>query len=124
MSTDINNVAAEIARGLAEYDQSVANDIKKIVDDVAAEGVSELKQTSPKLTGSYRRGWRKKQSYSDSRTKRNTVYNKTDYQLTHLLEYGHASRYGGRVKPKVHIKPVEERMIESLETKIEEAVKG
>ena len=69
MSTDINNVAAEIARGLAEYDQSVANDIKKIVDDVAAEGVSELKQTSPKLTGSYRRGWRKKQSYSDSRAR-------------------------------------------------------
>lgn len=59
MSTDINNVAAEIARGLAEYDQSVANDIKKIVDDVATEGVNELKQTSPKLTGSYRRGWRK-----------------------------------------------------------------
>lgn len=56
MSTDINNVAAEIARGLAEYDQSVANDIKKIVDDVATEGVNELKQTSPKLTGSYRRG--------------------------------------------------------------------
>lgn len=40
-----------------------------------------------------------------------------------MLEYGHASRYGGRVKPKVHIKPVEESMIESLETKIEEAVK-
>ena len=53
VSTDINNVEAEIARGLTEYDQSVANDIKKIVDDVAAEGVSELKQTSPKLIWSY-----------------------------------------------------------------------
>lgn len=73
MSTDINNVAAEIARGLTEYDQSVANDIKKIVDDVAAEGVSELKQTSPKLTGSYRRGWRKS-SHTATAEQRETRY--------------------------------------------------
>lgn len=106
---DIKDLATEIAAGLTEYDQNVADEIKTIVDDVAQEGVDELKQSSPKLTGSYRRGWRKKQTYADTRTKRNTVFNKTDYQITHLLEYGHASRNGGRVKPSVHIKPVEEK---------------
>lgn len=105
-----------------EYDQNVADEIKTIVDDVAQEGVDELKQSSPKLTGSYRRGWRKKQTYADTRTKRNTVFNKTDYQLTHLLEYGHASRNGGRVNPRVHIKPVEEKMVTELQERIEKVV--
>lgn len=77
---DIKDLATEIAAGLIEYDQNVADEIKTIVDDVAQEGVDELKQSSPKLTGSYRRGWRKKQTYADTRTKRNTVFNKTDYQ--------------------------------------------
>lgn len=56
---DIKDLATEIAAGLIEYDQNVADEIKTIVDDVAQEGVDELKQSSPKLTGSYRRGWRK-----------------------------------------------------------------
>lgn len=56
---DIKDLATEIAAGLTEYDQNVADEIKTIVDDVAQEGVDELKQSSPKLTGSYRRGWRK-----------------------------------------------------------------
>ena len=115
---DIKDLATEIAAGLIEYDQNVADEIKTIVDDVAQEGVDELKQSSPKLTGSYRRGWRKKQTYADTRTKRNTVFNKTDYQITHLLEYGHASRNGGRVKPSVHIKPVEEKMITELQERM------
>ncbi|RHR53277.1 HK97 gp10 family phage protein [Blautia sp. AF17-9LB] len=118
----MKDLATEIAAGLIEYDQNVADEIKTIVDDVAQEGVDELKQSSPKLTGSYRRGWRKKQTHADTRTKRNTVFNKTDYQITHLLEYGHASRNGGRVKPSVHIKPVEEKMITELQERIEKAV--
>ena len=121
---NIENLGREIAMALAEYDQEIADKTKDCVDKVSKEGVNELKKSSPKLTGGYRRGWQKREAYRDTRTKRNIVHNQTDYQLTHLLEHGHASRYGGRVKPKVHIKPVEESMIESLETKIEEAVKG
>ena len=120
--TDINNLATEIAEALTEYDKKVADDVKKIVEDVAKDSVNELKRTSPKLTGSYRKGWRKKHSYEDTRTKRNTVYNKTDYQITHLLENGHASRNGGRVSPKVHIQPVEENAKKELQERIEKAV--
>ena len=46
---DIKDLATEIAAGLTEYDQNVADEIKTIVDDVAQEGVDELKQSSPKL---------------------------------------------------------------------------
>lgn len=44
---DIKDLATEIAAGLTEYDQNVADEIKTIVDDVAQEGVDELKQSSP-----------------------------------------------------------------------------
>lgn len=118
---NINTAGAAIAEALAEYDQEIADATKQITDEVAKEAVDSLKKSSPKLTGSYRKGWRKKQSYADKRTKRNTVYNKTDYQLTHLLEYGHASRNGGRVRAIQHIAPVEQAAIEALQERIEAA---
>lgn len=118
---NINTAGAAIAEALAEYDQEIADATKRITDEVAKEAVDDLKKSSPKLTGSYRKGWRKKQSYADRRTKRNTVYNETDYQLTHLLEYGHASRNGGRVRAIQHIAPVEQAAIETLQERIEAA---
>ena len=118
---NINTAGAAIAEALAEYDQEIADATKRITDEVAKEAVDDLKKSSPKLTGSYRKGWRKKQSYADKRTKRNTVYNDTDYQLTHLLEYGHASRNGGRVRAIQHIAPVEQAAIEALQERIEAA---
>ena len=118
---NINTAGAAIAEALAEYDQEIADATKRITDEVAKEAVDALKKNSPKLTGSYRKGWRKKQSYAAKRTKRNTVYNETDYQLTHLLEYGHASRNGGRVRAIQHIAPVEQAAIEALQERIEAA---
>lgn len=118
---NINTAGTAIAEALAEYDQEIADATKRITDEVAKEAVDDLKKSSPKLTGSYRKGWRKKQSYADRRTKRNTVYNETDYQLTHLLEYGHASRNGGRVRAIQHIAPVEQAAIEALQERIEAA---
>lgn len=122
-NVDTKAAGTAIAEALTEYDQRIADETKRIADEVAKETVDELKKTSPKLTGSYRKGWRKKQTFANERTKRNTVYNETDYQLTHLLEYGHASRNGGRVRAIQHIAPVEQAAIEALQERIEAAAR-
>jgi hypothetical protein len=54
-----------------------------------------------------------------------TVYNKTDYQLTHLLEKGHAIAGGtGRVPAYPHIGPVERKYIPQYEERINEILKN
>ena len=119
---NVDKLADELARALTEYSQEVADGIKKAADDVTKEAVSSLKKTSPVLTGSYAKGWSRKTQYESRSAKRNTVYNRTDYQLTHLLEHGHASRNGGRVAPKVHIKPVEEKAVADFEKTVRGAI--
>lgn len=58
----------------------------------------KLKETSPKLKkpkkgrtpGKYAKGWEAKKTTQHSYAPEYIVRNKTDYQLTHLLENGHA----------------------------------
>ena len=52
------------------------------------------------------------------------MYNKENYQLTHLLEHGHQSRNGGRVKEFAHIAPVNEQIGEMIASKIESKLRG
>lgn len=114
----INNLAEELATALGEYSNEVTVKTKETVDKVSKKTAKELKTTSPKRTGRYKRSWKDKNSYEDSRSKRNTVYNAKHYQLNHLLEYGHASRNGGRVAAIPHIKAVEEKAAMEFEKEL------
>lgn len=113
-----DGMADAIIQELREYGQEVTENMKKEVQDAGTLCRKELRVSSPKLTGSYAKGWRKRTAYEDSKEIRIQVYNATDYQLTHLLEHGHALvSYGkvrGTVGAKPHIGPAEEKTEKQL----------
>ncbi|MFS0878269.1 HK97 gp10 family phage protein [Solibacillus isronensis] len=117
MAININQLADEINKQLREYADGVGEEMEKVAQKVAKDGVKTLKLRSPKDTGKYAAGW--KATKVDGKW---TVHNRI-YQLTHLLEKGHAKVGGGRVAARVHIKPVEEQMIDDYVQGVEEAIK-
>lgn len=124
MSFSIDQLAQGIQKELGIYSDTVTAAVKQQIDAAATETVKELRDTSPKNTGDYAKDWAQKTGYESTRTKRNTIYNKKHYQLTHLLENGHANRGGGRTDGEAHIAPIEKSMIEKLQKGIEEAITG
>ena len=93
-----------------EYEDHVAKVVKDTLPVVGKNTVKELKKTSPKRKGKYAKGWKSKIE-KDRLGDKVVVYNKTSYQLTHLLEKGHANRGGGRTNAIPHIGPAEEKAV-------------
>lgn len=110
----IDDLADAIIEELEQYNQEVTDALKEEVFETTEICKKEIKLNSPKLTGGYRKGWRVKKVYEDQNDIRMRIYNKTDYQLTHLLEHGHAKVGGGRVEARPHIAPAEQHAAERL----------
>lgn len=110
------DLSIQIAKILEEYGQKVAENVDEIAAEVAQEAIVELKQTSPKKRGKYAKGWRKRKLKSG----RWVVYNFKYGNLTHLLEYGHVKRNGGRTRAFPHIKQAELNMIKKFIDRLKE----
>lgn len=121
---EVSNLAKAIEIELEKYSEKYATKIKKYVEEIANECVTELKQTSPrsKVAGKkkYAEGWIAKKEFESNSGVRFKVKNKNKPQITHLLEYGHAKVNGGRVEAIPHIKKAEENAKEKLLKKIKE----
>lgn len=113
----------KVSELLSEYSQDIQDAITKECEVVAKNGANKLKQTSPKRTGTYSKGWRVKTSKGNGYVS-SIVHNATNYQLTHLLEKPHLLRNGRLSTPKVHISPVEETCIKEYETRVEQNIKN
>lgn len=131
MATSVDNLASELAEAMAEYSDEVMDHVKGAVRETARACVKELRATSPKRAGkhksagSYAKGWRARAAYDGRFDIRIEVYNKTDYQLTHLLEHGHANaKGGGRTPAHPHIAAAEANAVELLGKKVELAIDG
>ena len=116
------SVAVQMKEVLDEVNKEVEQSAKRNIQTVAKESVQKLKNTSPRKTGSYSKGWAvKKNGDMDV-----TVHNRTDYQLTHLLENGHIIRNKkgtyGRTSGTKHINPVEEWASDELPRRIIEDI--
>lgn len=119
-----DDLAEEMQRVLSAYAEDIKAKIEVAKKETANAIMKELQVTSPKRKkggGAYRKGWAVKKM-TKGRNTSFVVYNRTRYQLTHLLEHGHAKRNGGRVQAYPHIQPAENRHFPEFIDKIERAI--
>lgn len=127
--------AKKITEYLNEYHEDINEEVKSTAKTIANEVKAELQRISPVSNedvilkggtvhprGQYAKGWA-----ISSQTAKNVhsrkVWNKTDYQLTHLLEFGHATRNGGKTKAIPHVRPTEKKYLEKFEKELEKEIK-
>ncbi len=111
---------------LENYKEDIDEDVIETVDEITKKARDELKQNSPRGKGTrsnpYYKGWAIKLNKKRSGVYHKVIWNKTNYQLTHLLEFGHVTRNGGRTKAIPHIRPIEQKynveFVDKLEKKI------
>lgn len=111
---------------LKDYQGDVLLVTRTVIPKLAQEARRQLKTSSPRRPGSHRHYYTQ-WSYQNSKSRigiSSVVYNKAPtYRLTHLLEYGHATRNGGRTKAYPHIQKVndwvQDQGVKTLEAALE-----
>ena len=119
----VNDFSGEVTKILKSWSTEVLEETNEAVKDVATEARDELKVEGKfeNRSGKYRKGW--KVTFTELRYGLEaTVHNKV-YQLTHLLESGHAKWLwgrdtGGTVQAFPHIEKVNEEAQRKLEEEI------
>jgi hypothetical protein len=117
-----DQLAKEIEQALADFAGVTEEACDKGVSETANEAVQALRNAHPAGSGDYgswdkryNKGWKVMQTKTDKRYHRKaTIHNATDYQLTHLLEKGHAKVNGGRTRAFPHIAPVADKCEDEL----------
>ena len=128
-----------IGEYLDNYKEKIDDEVKETATKMAQEAKDELQRISPvsktdvilkggevHRAGDYAKGWSvgtqsKKNVYSKK------VWNKTNYQLTHLLEFGHASRSGSKVDPSPkggHVRKTEDKYLKKFENELEKKIRS
>lgn len=124
MSIKIDNLAREVMKGLDDYAEVTTEQVKKAVRKSGNTVRHEIQENAPKHTGDYAKSWATKKVRESSHKLELVVHSKNRYQLTHLLEFGHALRNGGRTRAIPHIAPAEEKGIEQLKKMIERDIRN
>lgn len=123
--TELNNI-------LGKYQTDVNEALQSAVKETAKDGVKALKtQKYAKLPSyvnrrkkGYSKGWTTSPTKRGKYKNTETIHNKTDYQLTHLLEEGHMKRNGaGRTRAFPHIEPTRDILDKEILKLTEEKLK-
>ena len=121
-TVSVDQMAEAIMKGLEEYNDLAADEMKKAVRKSAKLVKTEINGSAPVRTGRYAKSWTTKATKESDHSLEVTVYSPSRYMLAHLLENGHAKRGGGRVRAIPHIAPAEQMGIEQLESDIAKAL--
>lgn len=124
------DLASKIEKTLKEWSDVTEEAVVSGVEKTAKNARDKLQSASPAGSGRYKSwsdynsGWEaKRETGSKGGKTEYIVHNSKHYQLTHLLENGHALRNGGRANAFVHIAPVaqeaEDELLETIKKQIE-----
>jgi hypothetical protein len=115
VSIRVEGLAAAIMDALEEYQEEITEGLKESVRESGEVCLKEVKANSPEQTGEYAKSWKLKTAFESNVDIRLQIHNKKHYQLTHLLEDGHANVDGGRTEGRPHIGPAAEKAAEKLD---------
>lgn len=126
MSISIADFEQELQKKLNIYSDEITNGMNAVIEDMAEKGLQEIKHQSETAGFNnrvYAQGWNKVIRKSTI-TKRVglTLFNKKHYRLTHLLEYGHATRNGGRTRAFPHISKAQDNIEEQTVKELKEMI--
>lgn len=113
-------IVSELENYTEEIDQKMQKEIDKVAKEVKID--LDTNPNIPKRTGEYSRKFYIKKEAQGMGYKRVRVANKK-YQLTHLLEYGHALINGGRTRAYKHWESAQE-IADTLPERMEEIIKN
>lgn len=111
-----------ISLALSGYSDEVREATQEIVEEVMDEAAKKLHTAGTFKGTKYKKSW--KSTVEKSRIGVSGVtYNEKHYRLTHLLEFGHARRNGGRNTTAFpHIAAVNDWAQEEVQKRIEEKI--
>lgn len=106
---ELSDVVLEFLENFKDVTEEAA---EKGLDETANTALQQLRNAHPPGSGrygswdAYNKDWTVMKLKRD---KKAVIHNKKHYQLTHLLEKGHAKVNGGRTRAFPHIAPVAEK---------------
>lgn len=124
--TQIDDFAKAVKEALEDYSDEVIQATKNAVDKTAKEVNEEIKKrvSFNQRTKKYVRAFKIK-TVEETRFNKSQVWyvSNGQHRLSHLLEFGHATKNGGRTRAFPHIKYGEELALRRLPELIEEGIK-
>lgn len=114
---ELGYLTEAIEQVLAAEGDAALEALDEAVETAAKEALQSIRETAPRKTGQYAKGW-KKETKKSRMGKAAVIYNSKRPGLPHLLEFGHPVRRGGRTVGQAaahpHILPVQEAAGETL----------
>ena len=115
----VDGLDSAINEILEEYEELTVHTVREVTKKVANEAVKALKSESRGKfggSGKYAKGWTT--TSEGGRYDTTVIIHNNTPGLPHLLEHGHANRNGGRTAGRVHIGPIEQKIIRDYEQKL------